>query len=239
MKIKIGIVEDQVIIADTLIDTLEELGYETSEPCMTYKQAIEMIEEETPDLVLLDIQLIGKKSGIDVAATINKDYNIPFIFLTSNADVSTVDLAKKQNPHAYLVKPFTKDDLFTAIEIALANFEKAGNNRITGSPKKETIFLKKKEMYYSVKIEDILYVKSDAAYVEIHTSEDRFIQRMTLDTFIDKIDNTDFVRTHRRYVVNSKKIKAIGASTVLLIDEQEIPLSKSYKMELIQNSNFL
>ena len=121
--IKIGIVADEVIIADTIATTLEEIGYNTTEPCLSYTQALTMLEEESPNLVLLDIQLAGRKSGIDVAKLINEKHNIPFIFLTSNADSKTLEEAKKVKANAFLVKPFNKADLFTSIEIALSNFE--------------------------------------------------------------------------------------------------------------------
>ncbi len=80
-KIKIGIVEDEAIIADNLSNTLTQLGYDVAEPATSYAEAITMIETEKPDLLLLDIQLKGKKDGIDLAMKIKEDYHLPFIFL--------------------------------------------------------------------------------------------------------------------------------------------------------------
>src|SRR5919198_3115548 len=120
--LKIGVVEDELIIARTILGTLQELGYECCGPAINYTEAMEMLEQNKPDLLLLDIQLSGKKDGIDVAQKLNELYQVPFIFLTSNSDGETIDRAKKVNPHAYIVKPFTKEELFAAIEIAFSNF---------------------------------------------------------------------------------------------------------------------
>jgi len=59
-KVKIGIVEDEALVADTIQDALVDLGYELATPVVSYTRALKMIEAEAPDLLLLDIQLAGK-----------------------------------------------------------------------------------------------------------------------------------------------------------------------------------
>ena len=70
--LKIGIVEDELVIGRTILNTLNELGYGHCGPAISYTEAIEMLEQERPDLLLLDIQLSGKKDGIDVAEKLNE-----------------------------------------------------------------------------------------------------------------------------------------------------------------------
>src|SRR4051812_34763493 len=101
-KIKVGIVEDEMVIAEGIIVALTQLGYDTTEPAASFTEAMELIENERPDILLLDIQLSGKKDGIDLAWKIKEDYNIPFIFLSANADSATVVRAKKLTPPASL-----------------------------------------------------------------------------------------------------------------------------------------
>src|SRR5215217_4281149 len=120
--LKIGVVEDELVIARTILNTLDELGYAHCGPAINYTEAIEMIETEKPDLLLLDIQLSGRKDGFDVAGKLNESHKLPFIFLTANSDIETIDRAKSVKPHAYIVKPFTKEELYAAIEIAFNNF---------------------------------------------------------------------------------------------------------------------
>ena len=155
-SIKIGIVEDEFIIAEMLIHTLNKLGYATTEPASTFDEAISMIEEEKPDLILLDIQIEGAKDGIDVGHYINKQTQIPFIYLTANADPATVQRAKSTSPPAYLTKPFTPHDLYTAIEICMDNFEKENASRGV-TPKRDiledAIFIKEGNYFHKIKIE--------------------------------------------------------------------------------------
>ena len=117
---KIGLVEDELVIAMTITSTLKKLNYQVSKPASNYAQAIEMIERDRPDLLLLDINLGGQKDGIDVAAYTRANHHIPIIFLTAHSDTATVQRAKLVKPNAYLLKPFTKDDLFAALEILQA-----------------------------------------------------------------------------------------------------------------------
>src|SRR5664279_6566958 len=128
--LKIGIVEDELVIARTIVSTLDELGYSHGGPAINYTEAMEMLVNDKPDLLLLDIQLSGRKDGIDVAQKINELYQLPFIFLTANSDAETIDRAKKVKPHAYIVKPFTKEELFAAIEIAFSNFTGRSHARL-------------------------------------------------------------------------------------------------------------
>ena len=232
-SIKICVVEDESIIADTIINTLKSLGYETTEPCITYTDAIEMAKKEKPDLILLDIKLAGKKSGIDVAETLNRDFDIPFIFLTSNSDIHTIDDAKKVYPSAFLVKPFNREDLFAAIEIALSNFNYI--SKLISDPEKirDFIFIKKKDTFYSVKLSDILYLKSDHVYIDIYTENETFTIRSSFELFFQKLKNNSFLQTHRRYIINIEHLKSINIDSVL-IKSHEIPLSKSHKAELMK-----
>lgn len=117
-RLKALIVEDEFIIAEDIRQMLLSLTYDVVGIANKYSRAVELLQEKEVDIILLDIVLAGSKTGIDLAETINKDFNIPFIFLTSHADAATVKLAKAVKPKGYLLKPFTKDDLFTTLEIA-------------------------------------------------------------------------------------------------------------------------
>ncbi len=128
MKKRILVVEDEVIIADDLCNTLRKLGYETLEPALTYREATTRFDEEPVDMVILDINLGGKKTGMDVANHIRKNSNTPFIYLTSFSDTRTLELAKATMPYAYLVKPFEPADVLTTLEVAFNNHARYINN---------------------------------------------------------------------------------------------------------------
>lgn len=242
--VKIGVVEDEAVIADHICETLEAIGYKVTEPALNYSEAIQMIEDERPDLLLLDIQLAGKKDGVEVARKVRESYNIPFIFLTANADVATVQRAKEVNPPAYLVKPFNKDDLFTAIEICLSN---ASKQRVAKPNEMETqgeeqfavndaLFLKDGHSYRKVRFGDILYLKSEHVYVEVVTRGKNVLVRTSMKDFLPKFKSASFYQVHRSYVVNLEHVVGIKTSSVE-IGTEEVPIGKSYRNELLQKLN--
>jgi len=121
-KIKILIVEDEVLIAKDIAIILEGIDYAVSGIAYDGTSALEQIRSNSPDLVLLDIQLGSEPDGIQIAHIIQKEFDIPFIFLTSYATEMILEKAKRTNPMGYIVKPFTEKDLFSAIKIGLYNY---------------------------------------------------------------------------------------------------------------------
>ncbi len=117
MTKKILIVEDEFIVANNLRLILKEAGYTISGIAASAKEAQECILQHKPDLVLLDIRIKGKLSGIDVARKLRADY-IPFIYLSANSDQAILEEAKKTEPYGFLIKPVREKDLLVALEIA-------------------------------------------------------------------------------------------------------------------------
>lgn len=126
-KKSILIIEDEVIIAEEIKVRLTELGYHVMGPIGKSDQAIDFLSFQNPDLVLCDINIKGDKDGIEVAELIRKKKNIPFVFLTSLADRSTIERAKAALPYGYIVKPFDERDLLSGIEIGLHKFQQELN----------------------------------------------------------------------------------------------------------------
>jgi two-component system, LytTR family, response regulator LytT len=235
-SVKIGIVEDEVIIAEGISSTLKQLGYAVAEPACNYTEALTMIAEEKPDLMLLDITLSGSKDGIDLAWKIKELYNIPFIFLTANADVATVERAKKTEPPAYLVKPFNKDELYASIEICLHNFSQQQSREQTEADGnyviQDSIFIKEGNYFHKVKISDILYLESEHVYVNVHTINRKILVRAPLQQYLSNFSDKLFFRVHRSYAVNLQHVDTINTEYVI-IKGQEIPISKSFRSELL------
>lgn len=120
---KIHIVEDQMIIAMDLQFMLEDMGYVVSNLSSSYEETFEKIKLDPPDLLILDIILKTDKTGIDIAHELNLNYQIPFVFLTSHADLLTVEAAQATNPRGYLVKPFNHSDMSKVLAEAFGESE--------------------------------------------------------------------------------------------------------------------
>ncbi len=118
-KVKILIVEDEAIIALELQKQLESMGYQVTSLVASGEEAVLMAQEEKPDLVLMDITLSGRTSGIEAASQIRTNSSIPVIYLTAHSNEETLKRATQTDPYGYLIKPVGNIELHNAIEIAI------------------------------------------------------------------------------------------------------------------------
>ena len=118
-SIKIMIVEDEVIIAKSIEQTLESMGYNISAAVTSGEDAVVKAEETRPDLAVMDISLRGEMDGIEAARQIRSRRPLPIIFLTAFADEEKLERAVLAEPFAYLLKPVNDRELKAAIEMAL------------------------------------------------------------------------------------------------------------------------
>jgi DNA-binding NarL/FixJ family response regulator len=128
--IKVLVVEDEPLIAIDIEQVLTNINYQVTDVVFNAEDAFIALKKNTPDIVMLDINLGIGKTGIDVAKVINQEYQIPFIFLTSHADKLTLNEAKIAKPYGYIVKPFSENDLLAGIEIAMYNYAQSNANNM-------------------------------------------------------------------------------------------------------------
>lgn len=237
-KVKLLIVEDEMIIANDMRMILESIGYEVSGIARSIERAIELLENTKPDLALVDINLGKGNEGIELGKIIKDRFSIPFIFCTSYADVQTVSNAKLANPKGYLVKPFTKDDLYVAIEIALNGIERDPQPHSEDILLNDSLFIKEGHLFTKIIFEDILWVEQDRNYVEIHTADRSHPVRSTLKDFVKHLPEKKFFQVHRSFIVNINHISAIN-SDVIKLGNKEIPLSKNHREQLLSKIKLL
>ncbi|MEE9430796.1 MAG: response regulator [Melioribacteraceae bacterium] len=118
-KTKILVVEDEIIIAMEIADRLSSMGYEVLRIVANGEMAINVVMQDKPDLILMDIMIQGDMDGIQTATKIRGFSDVPVIYLTANADEGTLQRAKVSDAFGYLIKPFEEKELNTTIEMAL------------------------------------------------------------------------------------------------------------------------
>ncbi|WP_338872590.1 sigma 54-interacting transcriptional regulator [Spirosoma sp. SC4-14] len=122
MNQSVLIVEDQFIEANDLRLMLHKAGYRVTGIARSVPNALELIGQEKPDVVLLDIFLKGPLTGIDLAKQL-KDDSIPFIYLSANSTQDVLTAAKATQPDGFLVKPFREKDVLVTLEVARYRYE--------------------------------------------------------------------------------------------------------------------
>ncbi len=236
-KVRLLIIEDDPIISTDLERAMIKLGYEVIDTLESGEEALDLIERDSPDLILMDIQLEGDLDGIDTAHLISKKKPIPIIYLTSNTDPGTFNRAKLTQPHSFLSKPFRFTDLKHSIDLAFLdpepNQEADENDEQASIPYllNNSIFVKSKEHLVKVKLDEILYVEADSCYCKIVTPQKEFVIVSTLKKFIGSVSEGALLRIHRSYVINLNKIDMIG-DTYVVIGEKSIPVGRSHRETL-------
>ncbi len=119
-KHKIVVVEDEGLIAADLEARLKAAGYAVPGTADCATQALQLIQETSPDLVLMDIRLKGELDGIQVAGQIRQQHDIPVVYLTAYEDRGTLERASHTQAFGYIKKPIASSSLQGSIEMALA-----------------------------------------------------------------------------------------------------------------------
>tara|TARA_A100000171_G_C2136611_1_gene150731 strand:- start:1170 stop:1556 length:387 start_codon:yes stop_codon:yes gene_type:complete len=116
---KVLVVENEVIIADDIAMTVASIGFCPLEPVFDFNSAIESYNTHQPDLVIIDIRLQGKKTGIEFAAWVRSRFNTPIVYITVLGSKLIRHQAELTQPTAYLVKPFVNQELVDLINLIL------------------------------------------------------------------------------------------------------------------------
>lgn len=236
---KILIVEDEMIIGANISLQLSTLGYEVTGIIPRGEEALIHINENQPDLVLLDINLKGKLDGIETALEMQKEYSIPIIYLTANADEAHFNRAKATKPYAFISKPYKKLDLQRAVELTINQIQKEQVlEKETGGASSpyilsDSIFVRHHEKMVKVVIQDILYIEAERNYCRIHSKGKEYLLVMTLKDMDEKLPDEHFLRIHRSFIINIAQIDEVANSHVV-ISKKAIPISKTLREELMK-----
>ncbi|WP_109433994.1 MULTISPECIES: LytR/AlgR family response regulator transcription factor [Aquimarina] len=236
-NVNILIIEDTPEESDTLSNVLLANNYNIVGVARSLKEALTMFYNAKVDIAIVDVFLDGTPDGITFAETINivPDARRPFVFLTSSTDRQIFERAKLTQPFSYLIKPFNELEILYAIEMAVEKFY--GQTDVFLSEEEDTVisteylFIKKGKALKKVFLSDIIYIEVEEKYCNIITEKEKFVILISLTKILELLDNSDFCRTHRNYIVNIEKITEIipGDNLILLSGNHKATLSDTYK----------
>jgi DNA-binding LytR/AlgR family response regulator len=257
-KVSILIVEDESIVALDLANGLERDGYNIAGIADNAEEAQQLFNSNEIDIVLMDVNIIGEKDGIDTAVELLKQKAVPIIYLTAFTDSATVNRIKQTHPAAFLSKPYNLTNVRIAIDLAVNNFAVSreqpptgkiipldkDTNRPATSPEREMIlrmddhiFVKNNYAFVKLKLNDLLYMEAENNYTSIITPEKKFLVRLSLNQLLDKINYRSLVRIHRSYAVNINAIHSFNEQEIE-INQQQLPIGRNYKEEFLKHFDF-
>jgi len=239
--VQILIVEDEMIIAAKISMHLEQLGYDVVGIVPRGEEAVRQCRETPPDILLLDINLKGLLDGVETATVLQKEVDIPIIYLTANTDDATFERAKTTHPYAFISKPYKKIDLQRAIELTISRMAEkdAGGTKAKTAEEDSTyilsdrIFVRQKERMIKLFLQDILYIEAERSYCRIHTKETEYLLSIPLREIEDKLQADYFLRIHRSYIINLRQVDEV-AENHIVVAQKVIPIGKSYKDEFLR-----
>lgn len=226
MKFRCLLVDDEPLAIKLLQNHIAKIdALEVVATCNSAIKAFEILNTQQVDILFLDIKM-PNLTGIDFLKTLK---NPPKTILTTayrdyaieSYDLEVVD---------YLLKPITFERFFKAVDRFLRN-ETKSSEQITGK-EEDFILVKSGNKHHKVIVGAILYVESLKDYIQFHLKDNkRIISKYKISTIEEELKEKKFLRVHRSYLINTKKITAFTTHTIEL-DTVEIPIGVSYKEDV-------
>ena len=229
---KCVIIEDQPPAQRILQKYISDIEYLNLEGVFSNGiEALSYLKSNPVDLIFLDIHL-PKLSGIDFLKVLDSR---PAVILTtafSEYALESYDYGVKD----YLLKPFS----FERFVKALAKVPDPGTRKkekFVPNEKPETrkeIYIKSGHEHIRIKVEEIIFIKSDADYTEIILPQKKYLSSESLRFWTENLDTKKFVRTHKSYIVNTSKIQKIVGNQLTLEGGKKAPIGRAYKEQFIK-----
>ena len=227
------IVDDNIIARTTMAQLATQVkDLVVTAECATAVEAYNFLQEQTVDLLLLDIEMPGM-SGLELTRNLAKSSPV-IIFTTSKKEYAAE--AFELNVADYLVKPVTVSRFIQAIDRAreVINSKKED----VKVEDQEFVFIRDSNIIRRLKIDDILFAEAMGDYVKLHTAQKFYAVHSTLKTVEERLPASKFVRVHRSYIAALNKIDSIQDGT-LVIQGKPVPVADAYRAALNKRMNIL
>lgn len=232
--IKILIVEDNVLIAESLAVMVRRNNFQVSAITGSGDEAIQLAMEKLPDIIIMDIKLADNTDGITAAQRIRQHHDAPVIFLSDYANPETVSRAKLATPANYLTKPFQEADLIRALEIALYNTQA----KPTVKFRDHLMIRAQNQAYVKIRLDDIACLKADRAYCDILTDTDSYKVANSMNHVLNQLNDPRFIKVHRSYVISLAKVTGLDGNMIRL-GKHQVQMSKEHREQVLAQFNFL
>lgn len=231
MTIRCIIVDDDELsrnIMEDLVKENEEL--ELVKTCSDAIEAFNVLKNEEIDLIFLDVDM-PKMTGIDLLKSLEVIPQV--VLITAHSEFAAQSY--EYNVTDFIVKPISHARFITAVEKAKKNLLKPS---ISGGTSVQTIFIKTDSRLVQVYTKNILYIEALGNYVNVYTTNGKYIVLSTMKDIESRLSVPDFMRVHRSFIVRVDKIESIE-DNFIHINQKNIPIGKNYKDDLMHSLNLL
>lgn len=191
------------------------------------REAIKYLQQHKVNLLFLDVEM-PSMSGLEFYTKVPVHTHIIFTTAHMRYAVEGFNL----NALDFLLKPYSKERLFTAIRKASQAIQ-----LMQASTREEFIHIRADYSLIKIAIADILFIESLGDYVKIHLQNTKpIVARMTMKAVTAMLNPVDFVRVHRSYIVAIKRVSMLKNKTIM-VENRLIPISNSYEQDFISRFN--
>ncbi|HEX2606509.1 MAG TPA: response regulator transcription factor [Flavisolibacter sp.] len=207
-EISVLIIEDEPLWAKSIQSNLDDFGFRVVGLASNFEEAVTALNRKDYDVVLMDIHLHGKETGIELGKMVSTLYHKPFIFITASYDAQLAQEAVAVKPSAYLTKPVHPASLFATIQSAIQNFH--GQNTAVSPAEaalNDSFFVKQGEKYKKIFWKDIVSLHSEKNYTGVLNAKDNhtyFIRSTlpkTLRFLVPQHLQSGFIQINRSEVI--------------------------------------
>lgn len=193
--------------------------------------AYNFIMDNPIDLMFLDIQMPGEMTGLDLVKSLS---NPPLVIFTTAYPEFAVE-GFELDVVDYLVKPVRMQRFIQAVNKAKNRYSDQPTPENSATKEGDYIFIKADRKFVRLELNSIRYIQGMKDYVMIFTGSKRYMTAMNVKTIFNQLEQPNFVRVSKSYIINADYIKEVNKYAVLLDGDEEIPLGKTYKDEFIEN----
>lgn len=227
--IKCIIVDDEAIAREIIATHVAKINnIEVVAQCKNAVEAFNCISNTAVDLVFLDINM-PEISGIAFARSINK--NIKIIFTTAYREYAVEGFELQAVD--YVLKPVAFDRLLKAVNTYFEVYRNTEQYMPSEHQTSDFIFVRSDRRMIKIDFDSIVYIESYSDYVKIHTTEGTTVTRETITAIEAKLPKAQFLRIHRSFIIAIKRIASF-TNELISIADQELPISRSYKKEVLE-----
>ena len=233
-KISCVIVDDEPMARVVLASFVDKIpNLELVKSCKNAMEAFEVVNQQKIDIFFLDINM-PDISGLSLAKSINQKSKI--IFTTAYREYA-VDGFNLQAVD-YLLKPIPFDRFLQAINRYFEGVYFIENEIKTeeSTLKNDFIFVRSERKMVKINFDEILYIESLSDYIKIYLADNISTTRETISNIETKLPTNNFLRIHRSYIVNLKKVVSY-TNEFVEIGKKAIPISRTYKENVLKKLN--
>lgn len=220
-------IDDEPLALQQLASYVKKVSYlELAGTCQSAIEARKLLEKEQIDAIFIDINM-PDLNGLDFVRSLD---NPPLVVFTTAYSEYAVD-GFKANAIDYLLKPFDLSEFKRAAEKVKTQFELLNASQVSQVDEDDAMFLKSEYKVVRVNIKDIRYIEAMSEYLRIYTTTlaRPVIVLLSMKKMEERLPATQFMRIHRSYIINLKKIREVSKNHVMIDADTSLPIGDIYK----------